>query len=168
MTTAEDRARTKRVTRPDDDFPAAADPARLVERIAELELHLRERVEENLILDAEVRALLAEQQVYEAYVREVEPERARSRELDEEHARVYAELARLQAEDAVVYTELARLRDRLAATEEELTAVRAERDAYRNRRSTAIADRAGSALQSHPRLGRWVRVVAGPRGSNQG
>jgi hypothetical protein len=113
------------------DQSTLAEQSGLQSRIAELELRLRERVEENIVLDHEVRCL------------------QRERLIDHEY------IASLQ-HDAALFPTVER---DLWETKRELEEVRTELEAFRNRRSRILIDRVVVSAQRYPgvyRVGRYV------------
>jgi hypothetical protein len=94
----------------------------LENRVADLELKLRERVEENLVLDSEVRHLQKDRQILQEYVASLEA--ATIRVPDAEQA--------------------------LVETENELAEARRQLDAFRNRLSSVVADRIVASFRRFP------------------
>jgi hypothetical protein len=108
----------------------------LERRVAELELRLRERVEENIVLDNEVHCLQREGQVRNEYV-----------------ASLQHEVSRLPDVEWA-----------LGETKRQLEEVRAELEAFRNRQALILVDRIVVSAQRRRglyRVGRFVtyRVV---------
>jgi predicted RNase H-like nuclease (RuvC/YqgF family) len=142
-------APVERVTVPAPDPGLHTDQSALVEhavlesRIAELELRLRERVEENIVLDNEVRCLQRERVVSQEYV------------------------ASLQHDAALfpgVERDLWENKHQLEILQAELEEVRSELEAFRNRLSGVLVDRMVVSAKRYPgvyRVGRYVtrRVV---------
>ena len=121
--------------------PAAqSDRAAGQERIAELELRLRERVEENSLLDEEVRCLLAERKIRDEYIASMEVDvlrlpLAERQLLDTDNA--YKSL------DAQFSSYRADAEDRIADLSRQI-------DAHRNRLSARAADRLAARLRQVP------------------
>jgi hypothetical protein len=112
-------------------------PVSLLERrVAELELRLRERVEENIVLDHEVHCLQREGQVRNEYLASLQSDASRLRDVE------WA----------------------LGETKRQLEEVRAELEAFRNRQALVLVDRIVVSAQRRKglyRVGRFVtyRVV---------
>lgn len=122
---------------------APAEHAVLQNRLADLELRLRERVEENIVLDNEVRCLQKERLVTHEYI-----------------ASLQQDARRLPG----VERELAETKDQLEGVRSELEDVRSELEAFRNRLSRILVDRIVVSAQRYPgvyRVGRGMtrRVV---------
>ncbi len=108
----------------------------LQRRIAELELRLRERVEENIVLDNEVHCLQREGQVRNEYLATLQSEASRLPDVEWE----------------------------LGETKRQLEEVRTELEAFRNRQALILVDRIVVSAQRRKglyRVGRFVtyRVV---------
>lgn len=126
----------------------------LTERVLELDLRLRERVECERVLDAEVRSLQRDAELRQAYIADVE---AKHSALATEHAALEAHARALQArtEELVREVEAAQAR---AAVEE------GHRRAIQARAVVRLADSLAQRAASHPvpvRVGSWaLRRVA--------
>ncbi len=108
----------------------------LQRRIAELELRLRERVEENIVLDNEVHCLQREGQVRNEYLATLQSDASRLPDVEWE----------------------------LGETKRQLEEVRSELEAFRNRQALILVDRIVVSAQRRKglyRVGRFVtyRVV---------
>ncbi|MGD0393176.1 MAG: hypothetical protein ABSC41_11085 [Acidimicrobiales bacterium] len=121
------------------DQPAPAEHAALQSRIAELEIRLRERVEENIVLDHEVRCLQKERLVTQEYLASLQQD---ARRLPEVERDLWG--TRHQLEDA----------------RSELEDVRSELDAFRNRLSRVLVDRIVVSAQRYPGTYRAARYLA--------
>ena len=125
------------------DQSALVELAVLESRIAELELRLRERVEENIVLDNEVRCLQRERLVTQEYISSLQDDAARLPQVE---------------------LDLWNTCHELEALESELDRVRSELEAFRNRLSRILVDRMVVSARRYPgvyRVGRYVtrRVV---------
>ncbi len=125
----------------DEDTP---DLTVLAQRLAELEQQLRERVAENVVLNDEVRCLLAERRVRDEYIGSIEEAWTKLPEVEGELAEARADLTKHL--DWTHHT--------VMAYEEALTNERrlfAEQlDAYRNRTSTKALDKTVGAARRIP------------------
>jgi chromosome segregation ATPase len=121
------------------DQSALVEHAVLQSRVAELELRLRERVEENIVLDNEVGCLQKEKLVNHEYMISLQHDAARlpgaERELRE---------TRRQLEDVQL----------------ELEEVRSELEAFRSRLSRIMVDRVVVSVRRYPGAYRFGRYVA--------
>jgi len=121
------------------DQSVLGERALLRSRVAELELRLRERVEENTVLDNEVRVLKREQGVTQEYI-----------------ASLHHDVRRLPD----VERDLWETRHRLEDARSELEDARSELEAFRSRLSRVLVDRMVFSAQRYPGVYRFGRYVS--------
>ena len=142
----------------DNDTP---DLTILAQRLAELEQQLRERIQENSVLNDEVRCLLAERRVRDEYIGSIEEAWTKLPEVEQELAVARADLAKhldwthhtVMAYEEALANERRQFADQL--------------DAYRNRKATKVVDRAVGAAKQIPGVrgvGRRLRALIRPPG----
>jgi O-antigen biosynthesis protein len=146
-----------------------------LDRAAELDVRLRERLDENLVLESEVRSLHGELLVQREYVASLEQglgtERKAATDLRENVERKAAEYMALKGSrerlihqlEATSYEFLGAY-DELDATRAELESLSAEVQALRSRRAVAATDRLGAFATRHAFLARLSRSMF-PRNS---
>src|ERR1700722_8198797 len=120
------------------DQSAVVERAVLRSRVAELELRLRERVEENNVLDNEVRCLKREQLVNQEYVVSLQHDAKRLPEIEHD---------------------LWETKRQLEAVRSEFEEVCSELEAFRSRLSRVLVDRIAVSLQRYPGVYRFGRYV---------
>jgi chromosome segregation ATPase len=135
------------------DQSALVEHAVLESRIAELELRLRERVEENVVLDNEVRCLQKERVINQEYAASLLQDAARLPEVERDLRGTKHQLENVQAELEMWRLELQRARV-------ELEEARTELEAFRNRLSGVLVDRTVVSVKRFPGLYRVVRYMA--------
>ena len=106
---------------------------RIDNRVAELELRLRERVEENTVLDREVRAFISEREVTREYIATLESAAVR----------------------------LPAIEQALTIAESELKIARSQVEVFRNSMSRVLVDHLAVATQRYPVLYKFGRSFAG-------
>jgi hypothetical protein len=120
------------------DQSALVEHAVLQSRIAELELRLRERVEENVVLDNEVRCLQRERLVNHEYIASLLHDATRLPEVERD---------------------LWETKNRLEDVRWELEEVESELEAFRNRLSRIMVDRMVVSAKRYPGVYRMTRYV---------
>ena len=110
------------------DQSALVEHAVLESRIAELELRLRERVEENVVLDNEVRCLQKERLINQEYIASLLQDATRLPEVERALSGTRHQLEEAQSR-------LGAERSQLQEARSELDGVRSELEAFRNRLS---------------------------------
>jgi chromosome segregation ATPase len=149
---------------------AASEPAEasgmviLHDRVVELELRLRDRVEESHVLNEAIQCLEAEQKVRDEYITSIEPLALRLLEVEQQCHDLEAARAAMQRQigsyrTAVkvafedMYVELENERSRQAELISQI-------DAYRNRLSCRLADHLAKMVRRVPMVRRVGRVYS--------
>ncbi len=133
-----------------------SDHSALRERVEELELRLKERVEESSVLDEEVRCLLAERKIRDEFIASMEGAvlrlpLAEQQLLDTDNA--YKELHALYSELHALYSSYQSDAEGRLAEQARII------EAYRSRRSVRVADRLGARVRQFPSAVRMAHFL---------